>query len=103
MCGAAYPSDKPCEDLRLAIEDLRQTFPDRYTRADEFLKRLDAVEKRMAAGGADAAAASADLSKLQHLIAKYIWWPCRILNHFYGADNAVALCHEGFIQQAARA
>jgi hypothetical protein len=65
MCGVAWASDKPCEDLRLAIEDLKQTFPDRYARADEFLRRLDEVERTIAAGGADAAAAKADLSKLQ--------------------------------------
>jgi len=30
--------------LRLAIEDLAQSFPDRYTRSAEFLRRLDAIE-----------------------------------------------------------
>jgi hypothetical protein len=33
--------------LRMAIEDLSRTFPDRYTRGGEFLRRLDAIEPRL--------------------------------------------------------
>ena len=38
-----FAADIDKSALRLAIEDLAKTYPDRYTRADEFLKRLDAA------------------------------------------------------------
>lgn len=41
--------------LRLAIEDLQETFPDKYTQADEYLARLDALQKQAASPDRDAA------------------------------------------------
>jgi hypothetical protein len=42
--------------LRMAIEDLITTFPSRYEKGPEFLRRLDEIEKALSGGGADAAA-----------------------------------------------
>jgi formylglycine-generating enzyme required for sulfatase activity len=41
---SAPPLDGKAQALRLAIEDLRQTFPGQYTRGPEFLKRLALLE-----------------------------------------------------------
>ena len=40
------PASMNVEALRLAIEDLGRTFPDKYARAADFLKRLDALEEK---------------------------------------------------------
>jgi len=49
--------------LRAAILDLRQTFPQQYTRGQEFLQRLEGYEKRLA--DLEAAWARADETALQ--------------------------------------
>jgi formylglycine-generating enzyme required for sulfatase activity len=47
-------TSRECRTLRLAIEDLSQTFGARYPQGREFLRRLDAVEPRLLAGDAAA-------------------------------------------------
>ncbi|NQU21750.1 MAG: hypothetical protein HQ567_10740, partial [Candidatus Nealsonbacteria bacterium] len=42
------PSPQQIASLRVAIEDLMQTFPKRYTNGTEFLKRLEQIEKQTA-------------------------------------------------------
>jgi len=53
--------------LRLAIEDLSATYPGKYTRGPELLKRLDAVQARLldlkGKPAADAAKATADIGR----------------------------------------
>jgi formylglycine-generating enzyme required for sulfatase activity len=45
---AAAPAPEKITALRLAIEDLAKTFPEKYTRGAEFLKQLDAVTNEAA-------------------------------------------------------
>jgi hypothetical protein len=47
------------DSLRLAVRDLGATFPDRYAKADDYLKRLEAIAARAAAAPDDAANADA--------------------------------------------
>ena len=44
LSGAEVPKDENIKALRRAIEDLTTTFPGKYTRGTEFLKRLEAVK-----------------------------------------------------------
>jgi len=56
------------EAMRLAIEDLMQTFPKRYTKGAEYLARLTKLEETLKAAEADAeksAAVTAELGKLR--------------------------------------
>ena len=72
-CWAAKPkpkakvplprADKPeIEAVRLAIEDLIETFGDRYPRGREYLNRLEALQKATGSGGR---AAEAKLARLR--------------------------------------
>ncbi|MCX7007144.1 MAG: SUMF1/EgtB/PvdO family nonheme iron enzyme [Kiritimatiellaeota bacterium] len=45
---AAAPTPEQTTALRLAIEDLTKTFPEKYTRGAEFLKQLDSVTNEAA-------------------------------------------------------
>jgi len=60
LLASSAPARKPPEtgnniqSLRLAIEDLSDTFGKKYPRGKEFLKRLDALEKKSKAGTAPA-------------------------------------------------
>ncbi len=45
-----FKIDPTPASVRRAIEDLAQTYPTQYTRAADFLKQLDAIEARIAAG-----------------------------------------------------
>jgi len=46
--AGSRPSKIDCTALRLAIEDLIQSFPKRYSKGREFLARLDRIEKQPA-------------------------------------------------------
>ncbi|MEI7900172.1 MAG: SUMF1/EgtB/PvdO family nonheme iron enzyme, partial [bacterium] len=52
------------KSLRLAVEDLSQAFPAKYTHGQEYLKRLEALEKAFAAGS-DKAKLNAEFTVLQ--------------------------------------
>jgi len=56
--------DANCESLRLAVEDLSRTFPAKYTRGPEFLKRVETLQKESSAGG-DKAKLAAEFAVLQ--------------------------------------
>ncbi len=53
------------EALRRAIEDLGKTFPEKYTRATEFLKRLDEIAGPSGTAGTDSKATGDKLRALQ--------------------------------------
>ncbi|MFH1266052.1 MAG: hypothetical protein ABIK89_10015, partial [Planctomycetota bacterium] len=54
--------------LRLAIEDLWATFPDRYPRGPEYLDRLADLEKRLGDGETDALGQDAETLRRQALL-----------------------------------
>ena len=77
-CAAVSPAPASAEEawwaapqnraaaLRRAVEDLAAAFPAQYTRAPEFLQRLDALDQRIAAAqGDDLKAAADELTALQ--------------------------------------
>jgi hypothetical protein len=47
---AAAPYGAECASLRAAIQDLTASFPDQYSRGQEFLESLNALEPRLTAG-----------------------------------------------------
>ncbi|HRZ82352.1 MAG TPA: SUMF1/EgtB/PvdO family nonheme iron enzyme [Candidatus Hydrogenedentes bacterium] len=77
-CAAVSPAPASAEEawwaapqhraaaLRRAVEDLAAAFPAQYAKAPEFLQRLDALDKRIAAAqGDDLKAAADELTALQ--------------------------------------
>jgi formylglycine-generating enzyme required for sulfatase activity len=63
--GARLVKDFNFKALRLAIEDLSTTYPDKYTRGAEFLKQADALEQKIA--GVAGASAKGDIAAVQNL------------------------------------
>jgi len=51
------PTEASRQALRRAIDDLAASYPDKYVRGAEFLKRLDALDRAAATGGDEAALA----------------------------------------------